>query len=88
MVGEEGKKPPPPTSFSSVTDTDVGISPKNFLTFSFDPFAKLVLLTLLNLNQHYPSKKWFFWSRIHVMISSLIKILELSTFGHLTTSTI
>ena len=30
------------TSFSSVTSANVGISPKNFLTFSFNPFATLV----------------------------------------------
>ena len=32
----------PPASFSPVTSTTVGISPQNFLTFSFDPFATLV----------------------------------------------
>ena len=32
----------PPTSFSPVTSTNVWISPKNFLTFSFDPFIILV----------------------------------------------
>ena len=32
----------PPTSFSFVTSTNVGISPKNFLTFGFKPFATLV----------------------------------------------
>ena len=31
-----------PTSLSPVTSTNVEISPKNFLTFSFNPFAKLV----------------------------------------------
>ena len=30
------------TSFSPVTSTNVGISPKNFQTFSFNPFATLV----------------------------------------------
>ena len=30
------------TSFSSVTSVNVGISPQNFLTFSFNPFATLV----------------------------------------------
>ena len=34
--------PPPPTNFFSVTSTNVGISPKRFLTFSFSPFATLV----------------------------------------------
>ena len=36
------KAPPPPTSFSSVTSTNVGIRPQNFLTFSFNPFDRLV----------------------------------------------
>ena len=31
-----------PTSFSPVTSTNVGTSPQNFLTFSFNPFATLV----------------------------------------------
>ena len=31
-----------PTSFSSVTSTNVGISPQNFPTFGFNPFATLV----------------------------------------------
>ena len=31
-----------PTSFSSVTSTNVGISFQNFLTFSFNTFARLV----------------------------------------------
>ena len=31
-----------PTSFSPVTSTNVGISPKNVLTFSFNPFDRLV----------------------------------------------
>ena len=30
------------TSFSPVTSTNVRISPKNFLTFSFNPFDRLV----------------------------------------------
>ena len=29
-------------SFSPVTSTNVGLSPKNFLSFSFSPFATLV----------------------------------------------
>ena len=32
----------PPTSFSSVTSANTGVSPKSFLTFSFNPFASLV----------------------------------------------
>ena len=37
-VGQKG----PPTSFSPVTSTNVGFSPKNFLVFSFDTFVTLV----------------------------------------------
>ena len=56
----------PPTSFSPVTSTNIGISPQNFLTFSFNSFATLVQNfkaipraspKLLNLNQDHPSKK-------------------------------
>ena len=39
-IQDEGggqKAPPPSSSFSSVTFANVGVSPKNFLTFSFDP---------------------------------------------------
>ena len=63
-----GKKPPP-HQFSPVTSTNVGISPQNFLTFSFKPFSILVenfkflpnaSLKLLNLNQEQPSKKVVF----------------------------
>ena len=32
----------PPTSFSPVSSTNVGISPQDFLTFSFNPFDRLV----------------------------------------------
>ena len=101
-----GKKPPPPspshplTSFSPVTTKNVGLSPQNFLTFSFNPFATLLQSfkvipsaspKLLNLNQDHPSKKWFFWSnpyKIDVMVTSLIEMLELPNFGHMTTSII
>ena len=67
--GEGGQKGPA-TSFSSVTSTNVGISPQNFLTFSFNPFDRLVWNfkfvpstspKLLNLNQDHPWKKRFFW---------------------------
>ena len=40
-MGGGGKKAPP-TSFSPVASTNVGISPQNFLTFSFNPFDGLV----------------------------------------------
>ena len=40
--GGGGQKGPLATSFSSVTYTNVGISAKNFLTFSFKSFPRLV----------------------------------------------
>ena len=59
-----GAEKTPPTSFSPVTSTKVGVGPKNFLTFSFNPFATLVQNfvpsaspKLLNLNQDHPSRK-------------------------------
>ena len=64
-----GAKKAPPTSFSPVTSTNVGIGPQNFRTFSFNPFATLVQNfkfvpsaspKLLNLNQDHPSKKAVF----------------------------
>ena len=100
MGGWGGGKKAPPTSFFPVTSTNVGIGPYNFLTFSFNPFARLVQNfkfvpsgspKLLNLNQDHPSKKCFFWSnpyKIEVMITSPIEMLELPNFGHMTTSTI
>ena len=63
------QKAPPPTSFSPVTSTNVEFGPKNFLTFSFNPFATLVQNfmfvpsaspKLFNLNQDNPSKKVIF----------------------------
>ena len=69
--GGGGGQKGPRTSFSPVTSTNVGFGPKICLTFSFNPFATLVLNfkfvpsaspKLLNLNQHNPSKQQFFWS--------------------------
>ena len=43
--GEKGEKATSTSfspSFSPVTSTNVGISPQNFLTFIFNPFATLV----------------------------------------------
>ena len=86
-----------PTSLSPVTSSNVEIRPKNFLTFSFNPFVTLVQNfkfissaspKLLNLNQEHSSKNRFFWLnpyKLEVMTKSLI---ELSNFGHMTTSTI
>ena len=41
-MGGGGGKKAQPTSFSPVTSTHVGIRPQNFLTFSFNPFDRLV----------------------------------------------
>ena len=58
----------PPTGFFPITSTNVRLSTQNFLTFSFNPFATLVLNVkaipspgpkLFNLNQEYPSKIGF-----------------------------
>ena len=71
--GGRGKQKAPSTSYSQVTSTNVGFSPPNFLTFSFNPLPKLVknlkfvptaCPKLLNLNQDHPSKKRFFWSNL------------------------
>ena len=70
-IQDGGQQKGPLTSFSPVTSTNVRISLKTFLTFSFNPFASLLSnfkatrstsLKLSNLNQEYPSKKWLFWS--------------------------
>ena len=40
--GGRDQKPPPPYQFSPVTSTNIGTSPKSFLSFSLNPFAALV----------------------------------------------
>ena len=96
--GRGGKKATP-TSFSPVTSINVALSPENFPTFSFNPFATLVQNFMvipssstksLNLNQDHPLQK-LFWSnsyKIDVMITSLIEMLVLLNLGHMTTPTI
>ena len=68
-IGAGAKRPPPPTHFFPGTSTNVGISPKNFLTFSFNAFATLeqnfklvsnASPNLLNLNEDYSLKKTLF----------------------------
>ena len=65
-MGGRGGQKDPPTSFSFVSSTNVEFGPKNFLTFSFNPFATLVQNfkfvpsaspKLMNLNQDRSSKK-------------------------------
>ena len=89
-----------PYQFFPVTSTNVKTSPQNFLTFSFNPFGTLmqnfkfvfsVSHKLVNLNQSHPSKKRLFLSnpyKLEVMIDSLIEMLELPKFAHMTTFTI
>ena len=40
-IQDRGRLKRPPTSFSPVTSTNVGISPQNFHAFNFNPFATL-----------------------------------------------
>ena len=65
-----------PTSSSPITSTSVGISPQNFFTFSFKPFAFLLnnCITipraspkLLNLNKGRTLKKPGFSGQIPVI---------------------
>ena len=69
LGGGGAKRSPPLTSFSPVTSTNLGFGPKNFLTFSFNPFATLLQNfkfpasaspKLLNLNQDHLWKKAIF----------------------------
>ena len=97
-MGKKGKKTP--SIFSPVTSTNVGISSRNFLTFSFNPFPTMASNVktipsasprLLHLDQKYPQKNCFFWTNpyeIEVMITSLIEMLQLPNFDHMTTTAI
>ena len=90
----------PPTTSSPVTFAKVGISPKNFWLLISTLLTHLCKISrpyvsaspkLLNLNQEHPSKNVFFWSnpyKIEIMLTSLIEILELLNFGHMTLSTV
>ena len=42
LYSEWGKQKGPDTSFATVTSANVEISPKNFLTINFNPFATLM----------------------------------------------
>ena len=48
-IQDEEEKKASRTSFSHVTSTNVGISPKTFLTFSFNPFATWCKISSLHL---------------------------------------
>ena len=83
---EEGQKGFRLTNFSPVTSTNVEISPKTFLAFTFCLFTRLVnywIQTKINRQ-----KRQFFCSnpyKIEVMITSPLEMLE---FCHMTISTI
>ena len=86
------RKEPPPTSFSPVTSTIVGMDLQNFRSFNpiFHTGVKLQSHTYC-LPQFIepPSKNWFFSSnpyKIEAMVTSLIETLELPNFGNMTTS--
>ena len=77
MEGGGGGAKRPPTSFSPVTSTNIGISPQNILSFSFDPFDTLVSNfkfapsaspKLLDLNQHHLSKKSGFSGQVLIKL--------------------
>ena len=84
-----GAKKVPHTSFSPAASTNVGIIPKNFLTFSFQPFCHTNVKfqdhaqchsQIIELEPRAPLKKIvFFWSNpyiLKVMITSLIEMLD------------
>ena len=50
-LGQKSPLPPPPpsTSFFPITSTNVGISPKNFLAFSFNPLTHWCKISSLYL---------------------------------------
>ena len=77
MGGMEGGKKGLSTRFSPVTSSNVRISLQNFLTFSFNPFDRLVWNIkflpsaspkLLSLNQDHPSKKSGFSGQILIKL--------------------
>ena len=79
-----------PTSFSLVTSTKVGISPNNFLTFSFKIFfcSGVTCQVCIQCQYHIielDTKKSDFPGQI---LTSLKEMLELPKFGHKTTSTV
>ena len=71
-IQDGGRQKGPPTSFSTITSTNVEFGPQNLLTFSFNLFATLVKNfkflpsaspKLLNLNQDHPSRKAIFLNK-------------------------
>ena len=84
-----GAKMPHSTSFSPVTSTNVGISPKNFLTL-LPHWCEIPSLYLMPVPNYWtwtktaPQKKQFFRSnpyKIEVVITSLTEMLELTSLS-------
>ena len=84
-----GAKMPHSTSFSPVTSTKVGISPKNFLTL-LPHWCEIPSLYLMPVPNYWtwtktaPQKKQFFRSnpyKIEVVITSLTEMLELTSLS-------
>ena len=94
------KKDPIPHSFSIVTSRNVRITPKTcwLLVFTLLPhWCKILRPYLVPVPSYWtwtkstPQKNWFFWwnsCKIEVLVTSLIEMLVLPNFGHITTSTI
>ena len=59
-MGRRVGKKVPPTSFSPVTSTNVGISPQNFLTFSFNPLIDCCKISSLYL---VPVPNYWTWTK-------------------------
>ena len=87
-------KRPSPRFFSQISP-NTGISPKTFWLLVWAYFPHCCKVTkpnlcrnckLLNLNQNHPSKNVFLAKslKIEILITSVMKMLELTTFGHLT----
>ena len=100
MGEEEGGKKAPLPVFPLLLPQMEELALKTFwllvLTF-FPHWCKISSLYLVPVPNYRtwtkttPQKKWFFWSdpyKLEVMINSLIEMLELPNFGHITTSTI
>ena len=98
--GEGVRKPPLPTSFSPVISIIVGLAHKTFwlvfITLLID-WCKISSLYLVPVPNYWtwtktaPEKKRFFWSnpyKIELMNTSLIQMLQIPNFGHMTTATI
>ena len=95
-IQDGGKRPT--SSFPPVTSTNAGFSLQNFwlLVSALLPhWPKISRPYLVSVPSYWtwikstPQKNWFFWSnsyKIDIIIISVIQMLELPNFGHMTTS--